>query len=95
MRFGVLLLLFQQQCFSLEPHCIHKIKRRIIISSIQNQNSILVKWQTDSIIPGGGRRVDREVRRLVPISHKRSERRHKIILNPDSLKIAFVPAEGI
>ena len=40
--------------FSLEPHCSHKIKTRIIIPSIQNQNSLLVKWQTDSIIPGGG-----------------------------------------
>ena len=49
-----LLLLFQQQCFSLEPHCSHKIKTKIIIPSIQNQNSLLVKWQTDSIIPGGG-----------------------------------------
>ena len=48
-----LLLLFQQQCFSLEPHCSHKIKTKIIIPSIQNQNSLLVKWQTDSIIPGG------------------------------------------
>ena len=41
-----------------------------------------------------------EVRRLVPSSHTRSERRHKIILQPDSLrekaiKIAFVIAEGI
>ena len=60
-----LLLLFQQQCFSLEPHCSHKIKTRIIIP-IQNQNSLLVKWQTDSIIPGGGGRVDREVRRWSP-----------------------------
>ena len=95
-----LLLLFQQQCFSLEPHCSHKIKTRIIIPSIQNQKSLPVKWQTDSIIPGGGGRADREVRRLVPSSHKRSERKHKIILHPDSLRdkavlIAFVPAEGI
>ena len=81
-----LLLLFQQQCFSLGPHCSHKIKTKIIIPSIQNQNSLLVKWQTDSIIPGGGGRVDREVRRLVPSSHKRSECRHKIILHPDSLR---------
>ena len=50
-----LLLLFQQQCFFfLEPRCSHKIKTRIIIPSIQNQNSLLVKWQTDSILPGGG-----------------------------------------
>ena len=97
-----LLLLFQQQCFSQEPHCSHKIKTRIIIHvpSIQNQNSLLVKWQTDSIVLGGGGRVDREVRRLVPSSHKRSERSHKIILHPDSRRekailIAFVPAEGI
>ena len=116
-----LLSLFQQQCFSLEPHCSHKIdycltarqhtkailhrsshkiKTRIIIPSIQNQNSFLVKWQTDFIIPGGDGRVDREVRRLVPSSHKRSECRHKIILHPDSLRekaiqIAFVSAEGI
>ena len=48
-----LLLLFQKQCFFLEPHCSHKIKTKIIIPSIQNQNSLLVKWQTDSIIPGG------------------------------------------
>ena len=81
-----LLLLFQQQCFSLEPHFSHKIKTKIIIPSIQNQNSLLVKWQTDSIIPGGGGRVDREVRRLVPSSHKRSERRQKIILHPYSLR---------
>ena len=47
-------LLFQQQCFSLEPHCSHKMKTKIIIPSIQNQKSLLVKWQTDSIIPGGG-----------------------------------------
>ena len=35
-RFGVryLLLLFQQQCFSIEPHCSHKIKTRITIPSI-------------------------------------------------------------
>ena len=93
-------LLFQQQCFSLEPHCSHKIKTRIIIPSIQNQKSLLVKWQTDSIVPGGGGRVDREVRRLVLSSYKRSERRHKIFLHPDSLRektiqIAFVSAEGI
>ena len=56
-----LLLLFQQQCFSLEPHCSHKIKTIIIIPSIQNQNSLLVKWQPDSIIPGGGGRVGKEV----------------------------------
>ena len=31
---------------------------------------------------GGG---DREVRRLVPSYHERSESRDKIILNPDSL----------
>ena len=84
--------------FSLEPHCSHKIKTTI--PSIQNQNSLLVKCQTDSIIPGGGGRVDTEVRRLVPSSHKRSEHRHKIILHPDSLRekairIAFVSAEGI
>ena len=66
-----LLLLFQQQSFSLEPHCSHKIKTRIIITSIQNQNSLLVKWQTDSIIPGGGERVDREVRSLVPSSQEK------------------------
>ena len=66
--------------------CSHTIKTKIIIQSIQNQNSLLVKWQTDSIIPGGGGRVDTEVRRLVPSSHKRSERRHKIILHPDSLR---------
>ena len=46
----------------------------------------------------GGR--GRELRRLVPSSHKRNEIRHKIILHPDSLrekaiKIAFVIAEGI
>ena len=81
-----LLLLFQQQCFSLEPLCSPKIKTKIIIPSIQNQNSLLVKWQTDSNIPGGGGRVDREVRRLVPSSHKRSERRHKIILHPNSMR---------
>ena len=86
--------------FSLELHFSHKIKTKIIIPSFQNQNSLLVKWQPDSIIPGGGGRVDREVRRLVPSSHKRSECRHKIILHPDSLrektiKIAFVSADGI
>ena len=31
-----------------KPHCSHKIKTRIIIPSIQNQNSLLVKWQIDS-----------------------------------------------
>ena len=96
-----LLLLFQQQCFSLEPHFSHKIKTAIIMSCIQNQNSLLVKWQTDSIIPGGGGRVDREVRRLVPSSDERSESRcTQNHLHPDSLrektiKIAFVIAEGI
>ena len=44
--------------------------------------------------------MDREVRRLVPSSRTRSERRHKIILHQDSLRekaidIAFVSAEGI
>ena len=68
--------------------------------SIHNQNSLLVVWQTDSIIPGGGGRMDRQVRRLVPSSHKRSEHRHKIILHPDSLRekaiqIALVSAGGI
>ena len=68
--------------------CLHKIKTGIIIPSIQNQNSLLVKWQNDSIIPGGGGWVDREVRRLVPSSHKISECRHKSILqvHPDSLR---------
>ena len=55
---------------------------------------------TITITPGLGGRVDTEVRRLVPSSHKRSKRRHKIILHPDSLRekairIAFVSAEGI
>ena len=50
----------------------------MIIQSIQNQNSLLVHWQTESITPGGGV--------LIPSSHKRSERRHKIILRPDSLR---------
>ena len=74
-RFGVFTFTVSTTQFSLEPHCTcsHKIKTRIIIPSIQNQKRLLVKWQTDSIIPGGGGRVDREVRRLVPSSHKRSE----------------------
>ena len=41
---------------------------------------------TDSIIPGGGWRVVRGLRRLVPSSHERSESRHKIILHLDSLR---------
>ena len=45
---------FNSSVFFLEPHCSHKIKTKIIIPSIQNQNSLLVKWQTDSITPGGG-----------------------------------------
>ena len=86
-RFGVFTFTVSTTVFFLkEPHCSHKIKSRIIIPSIQNQNSLLVKWQTDSIIPWGGRRVDREVRRLVPSSHKRSECRHNTILHPDSLR---------
>ena len=78
-RFGVFTFTVSPTVFSLEPHCCHKIKTRIIIPSIQNQNSLLVIWQTDSIIPGGDGRVDIEVRRLVPSSHKRSEQRHKIM----------------
>ena len=113
-----LLFLFQQQCFSLEPHCSQKIKNKNAcfveifrgidgrfpiestetfhgildqsvkyknyntVPSIQNQNSLLVKWQTDSIIPGDGQGG----KEIVPSSHKRSERRHKIILHPDSLR---------
>ena len=52
----VYLLCVFTECFSLEPHYSHKIKTRIIIPSIQNQNqnSLLVNWQTDSITPGGG-----------------------------------------
>ena len=54
-RFGVFTFIVSTTVFfSLEPHCSHKIKTKIIIHSIQNQNSLLVKWQTDSIIPGGG-----------------------------------------
>ena len=55
-RFGVFTVKRKTaECFSLEPHCSHKIKTRIIIPRIQNQNqnSLLVNWQTDSIIPGG------------------------------------------
>ena len=33
--------------------CSHKIKTRIMMPSIQNQNSLLVKWQTDSITTRG------------------------------------------
>ena len=83
-RFGKFTFTVSTTVFSLEPRCSHKIKTKIIIPSIQNQNSLLVKWETDSIVPGGGGIVDREVRRLVPSSHKRSDRRHKIILLPDS-----------
>ena len=34
--------------------CSHKTKTRIKIPSIQNQNSLLVNWQIESITPGGG-----------------------------------------
>ena len=60
--------------------------------SIQNQNSLLEKWQTDSITPrggggqGGGGFWTGGGERLVPSSHKRREHRHKIILHPDSLR---------
>ena len=75
MRFGLITFTVSTTVFfSQEPHCSHKRKTKIIIPSIQNQNSLLVKWQTDSTIPGGGGgTVDTEVRRLVPSSHKRSE----------------------
>ena len=46
-------------------------------SQNQNQNSLLVKRQTDNTIPGGGGWLDR--RRFVPSSHKRSKFRHTII----------------
>ena len=80
--------------FSLIPHCSHKIKTTIIIPSIQNQNSLLVKWQTNSIMEGV-----QEGEEISPLL-KRSERRQNIILHPDSLRekailIAFVSAEGI
>ena len=55
-RFGVFTFTVSTTVFSLEHHCSHKIKTKIIIPSIQNQNSLLMKWQTDSIIPGGGGR---------------------------------------
>ena len=37
-----------------------------------------------SLREGGG--GSRGLRRLVPMSHERSESRHKIILHPDSLR---------
>ena len=36
-RFGVFTFTVSTTVFSLEPHCSHKIKTRIIIPSIQNQ----------------------------------------------------------
>ena len=48
-----------------------------IRKTYQNQNSLLVKRQTDNTTPGGGMGLDR--RGLVPSSHKRSKFRHTII----------------
>ena len=45
---------------------------------IQNQNSLLVKRQTDNSTTPGGMGLDR--RGLYPSSHKRSKFRHTIIL---------------
>ena len=42
----------------------------------QNQNSLLVKRQTDNTTPGG---MGLDRRGLVPSSHKRSKFRHTII----------------
>ena len=42
----------------------------------QNQNSLLVKRQTDNTTPGG---MELDRRGLVPSSHKRSKFRHTII----------------
>ena len=44
--------------------------------SDQNQNSLLVKRQTDNTTPGG---MGLDRRGLVPSSHKRSKFRHTII----------------
>ena len=49
----------------------------VSVTSGQNQNSLLVKRQTDNTTPGGGMGLDR--RGLVPSSHKRSKFRHTII----------------
>ena len=45
----------------------------------QNQNSLLVKRQTDNTTPGGGGGMGLDRRGLVPSSHKRSKFRHTII----------------
>ena len=38
-RFGVFTFTVSTTMFSLEPHCSHKIKTRIIIPSIENQKT--------------------------------------------------------
>ena len=59
-------------CFELSTFFTKKIRP----SLNQNQNSLLVKRQTDNTTPGG---MGLDQRGLVPSSHKRSKFRHTII----------------